>query len=102
MKQRACNVPIADRTTITAGVVDRLGNAEIVDLVISARRELARLVLQVLSCGDNVATQDALQLRNWAARPEDSMLPLEELAGRILSHDENAIPCSLPENEEDN
>jgi len=34
--------------------------------------------------GQRVPTHDALQLRNWANNPEDAMLPLEEIARRIL------------------
>jgi|ERR1700678_2043751 hypothetical protein len=50
----------------------------------SARAKLARLVLQMLACGDPVPAHDAFQLRNWAETPEDAMLTLEELALRIL------------------
>jgi hypothetical protein len=32
---------------------------------------------------------DAIQLRNWAVRPEDSVLTLEEIARRILGRDED-------------
>jgi hypothetical protein len=35
--------------------------------------------------GERVSTSDALQLRNWALRPEDSMLTLQEIAIRILN-----------------
>ena len=53
----------------------------------SPRVELARRVLETLVLGDRVSTSDALQLRNWALRPEDSMLTLEEIAIRILNDD---------------
>jgi hypothetical protein len=33
------------------------------------------------------AFQGVGQLRNWAIRPEDAMLSLEEIAYRILAHD---------------
>jgi|ERR1017187_7633251 hypothetical protein len=54
----------------------------------SSRAELARRVLENLAQGDSVSTQDALQLRNWAVRPEDSVLTLDEIAHRILCQDE--------------
>ena len=53
----------------------------------SPRVELARRVLETLVRGDRVSTSDALQLRNWALRPEDSMLTLQEIAIRILNDD---------------
>jgi hypothetical protein len=55
----------------------------------SARAELARRVLQMLSQGHSVPSHDALQLRNSAVDIEDAMLPLEEIARRILIRDEN-------------
>src|ERR1035438_8233584 len=45
----------------------------------SAKAELARRVLETLAQGHPVSTHDALQLRNWAVRPEDSVLTLEEI-----------------------
>ena len=51
----------------------------------SARTELARAVLQMLSAGQSVPTHLAVQLRNWAVCPEDSVLPLEEIAWHILA-----------------
>jgi hypothetical protein len=60
----------------------------------SARAQLARRVLRALaSSGESVSTHDALQLRNWAATPEDAMLPLREIALRILI-EENRKPRS--------
>lgn len=53
----------------------------------SPRVELARRVLETLVLGDRVSTLDAFQLRNWALRPEDSMLTLTEIAISILDHD---------------
>jgi hypothetical protein len=47
--------------------------------------ELARLVLQILKEGQSVSVDGALQLRNWSATPEDSMLPLDQIALRISS-----------------
>jgi len=55
----------------------------------SSRAELARRVLENLAQGDFVSTHDALQLRNWAVRPEDSLLTLDEIAHRILNQDED-------------
>jgi hypothetical protein len=42
----------------------------------------------MLKEGRFVPTHDALQLRNWAVRSEDAVLPLEEIARRILSREE--------------
>jgi len=50
----------------------------------SVRAELARLVLEMIREGKPVPVHNALQLRNWAVRPEDAILPLEEIARRIL------------------
>lgn len=50
----------------------------------SARTDLARRVLKALADGHPVPTHDALQLRNWAVRPEDILLPLEEIASGML------------------
>jgi hypothetical protein len=58
----------------------------------SPRVELARRVLAALVLGDYVPTIDAFQLRNWALRPEDSVLPLAEIAIRILEHEEGSTP----------
>jgi hypothetical protein len=41
----------------------------------------------MLTSGYTVPISDALQLRNWAATPEDAMLPLREVALRILSQE---------------
>ena len=60
----------------------------------SARAELARRVLEALDQGQGVPTQDALQLRNWAATPEDSMLTLQEIAQRILKAEGEDPPTS--------
>ena len=57
--------------------------------MLSARAELARRVLQVLSVGRSVSTQEALQLRNWAGTAEEAILPLEEIARRILMREGN-------------
>jgi len=54
----------------------------------SPRVELAHSVLKALSQGHRISMLDAFQLRNWALRPEDSTLPLAEIAIRILDHDE--------------
>jgi hypothetical protein len=55
----------------------------------SARTELAEFVLQVLREGQSVSVSDALRLRSWAVTPEDAMLPLEQIALRILQEEEN-------------
>ena len=55
----------------------------------SAKAELARRVLDNLAQRHLVSTRDAMQLRNWAVRPEDSVLTLEEIADRILYQDED-------------
>jgi len=52
--------------------------------------ELARRVLETLAQGSHVSTFDALQLRNCALRPEDSMVPLAEIAISILAHGEGS------------
>jgi hypothetical protein len=53
------------------------------------RAELASQVLNMITHGYPVTSHDALQLRNWAIRPDDAMLSLEEIAYRILAHDGN-------------
>jgi hypothetical protein len=58
----------------------------------SARAELAQRVLHMLKAGESVSSQDALQLRNWAVSSEDAVLPLEEIALRILSDESEADP----------
>jgi hypothetical protein len=55
----------------------------------SARAELARRILDTLVKGDTVSFNDAIQLRNWAVRPEDAMLPLEEIARSIMEEEDN-------------
>ena len=56
-------------------------------VTMSPKEELARRVLETLARGGLVSTEDALQLRNWAVRPEDSALSLAEIARRILEKD---------------
>ena len=56
----------------------------------SARAELARRILETLARGNPVPLNDAIQLRNWAVRPEDSLLPLAEIACCILEENPNA------------
>jgi hypothetical protein len=58
-------------------------------IVATVKLELAKRVLQMLANGHPVPALDAFQLRNWAATPEYAMLPLGEIAGRILSEEEN-------------
>jgi hypothetical protein len=59
------------------------------NLAVSARTILAHVVLQLLAEGPPVPTQEALQLRNSAVTPEDAMLPLRDIASRILRGEEN-------------
>jgi hypothetical protein len=54
----------------------------------SYRAELARLVLEILKQGFPVPAREAIQLRNWAAQPDDSILSLEDIATRILDQEE--------------
>jgi hypothetical protein len=51
--------------------------------------ELARRVLNMLAHGKPVPTHEAFQLRNWANKPEDALLSLEEIAWRILIQEES-------------
>jgi hypothetical protein len=55
----------------------------------SVRAAFARQVLEMLAHGQPVSPNDAIQLRNWAIRPEDAMLSLEEIAHRILNQEES-------------
>jgi len=57
--------------------------------MLSRKSELAQRVLTALTDGYEVPFVDAVQLRNWADCPEDSLLPLEEIARLILSTEEN-------------
>jgi CheY-like chemotaxis protein len=50
----------------------------------SSRAQLARRILEALARGETVSTDDAIQLRNWAARHEDTVLPLAEIARSSL------------------
>ena len=59
----------------------------------SARTELARQVLNLLTHGEPVPEHDAFQLRNWATQPDDAMLSLEEIAYRILKHQDHLPPA---------
>lgn len=56
----------------------------------SHRAQLARRVLEDLAHGNLVSFNGAIQLRNWAVRPEDIWLPLTEIACRILYQDDDA------------
>jgi len=38
----------------------------------------------MIACGVPVPVHDALQLRHWAILPEDSTLPLAEIAIKVL------------------
>jgi hypothetical protein len=54
----------------------------------SVRAQLSHHLLKVLARGQAVPEHDAIQLRNWAVRPEDTMLSLEEIARRIIDQEE--------------
>jgi hypothetical protein len=56
----------------------------------SARIQLATRVLETLAQGDSVSLNDAMQLRNWADRPKDSLRPLAEIARAILDRLEHS------------
>ena len=56
----------------------------------SAKIQLARRVLETLAQGDSVSLNDAIQLRNWAGCPEDSLLALAEIARAILDQEGNS------------
>jgi hypothetical protein len=45
--------------------------------------------LEMLAHGYGVPTPSAFLLHNWAVRPEDAVLPLEEIAPRVLNQEEN-------------
>ena len=53
----------------------------------SVRAKLARRVLETLAQGYTVSFDDAIRLRNWAIRPEDSLLSLVEIALGILDEE---------------
>jgi hypothetical protein len=55
----------------------------------SDRAKLARRILEDLAKGNSVSFHDAIQLRNWAVRPEDALLTLAEIAEGILDQEEN-------------
>lgn len=59
------------------------------------RVDLARRVVATLASGQRVPVLEAVQLRNWALRPEDSLLSLKdsllslkEIARRILGEED--------------
>jgi hypothetical protein len=56
----------------------------------SARIQLATRVLETLAQGDSVSLNDAMQLRNWADHPKDSLRPLAEIARAILDRLEHS------------
>jgi hypothetical protein len=56
-----------------------------------AKAELARHVLGRIRRGETLAPGEAIQLRNWAIRPGDAMLSLEEIACGILKLEERLI-----------
>jgi hypothetical protein len=54
------------------------------------RDELARQVLDLLAHCQHVPERDALQLRSWAVKPDEAMLSLQEIAYRILKHEDHS------------
>jgi len=56
----------------------------------SDKVQLAQRILDAISQGYAVSFDDAIHLRNAAATPEEAMLPLEEIAKRILNRAEKA------------
>jgi hypothetical protein len=63
----------------------------------SERAALAERVLKALMEGATVVVADALQLRAWAETPEDALLPLRDLASRILNIERRRKPISEQE-----
>jgi hypothetical protein len=47
-------------------------------------------ILDAIAHGDSVPLEDAIQLRNWADRPKDSLRPLAEIARAILDRLEHS------------
>jgi hypothetical protein len=54
---------------------------------VSPQAELARRVLNLLADGQQLSAAEATQLRMWAVRPEDTFLPLEDIANGILNEE---------------
>jgi hypothetical protein len=54
---------------------------------VSPQAELARRVLKLLAGGQPLSADDAVQLRIWSVRPEDTFLPLEDIARGILDQE---------------
>ena len=54
-------------------------------------------LLEMLARGYSVPFNDAIQLRNWAVRREDCLLPLAEIARGILDREEDPTRTQ-PEN----
>jgi hypothetical protein len=53
----------------------------------SPQAELARRVLMLLADGQQLSAAEAVQLRMWSVRPEDTFLPLENIAKGILDQE---------------
>ena len=53
----------------------------------SLQVELALRVLNLLGDGQRLSADEALQLRLWAVRPEDTFLPLKDIAKGILDQE---------------
>jgi hypothetical protein len=58
-------------------------------LPMSAKAKLARALLENIAQGRLRSVDDAIQVRDWAVCPEDSLLSLEEIAQRILDPEES-------------
>ena len=55
----------------------------------SAKIQLTRRVRETLAQGDSASFDDAIRLRNWVGCPEDSLLPLVDIARAILDREGN-------------
>jgi hypothetical protein len=53
------------------------------------RTALALRILEMLANGHVIPFYDAVQLRNWAVRPQDAILSLKEIADGILRQEGN-------------
>ena len=61
---------------------------------LSSQAELARRALNLLTSGQQLSADQAVQLRLWAVHPEDTFLPLEDIANGILAAESK--PSDLP------
>jgi hypothetical protein len=63
---------------LVAGTVSRPQTKDKEGVVMSARTELARLVLQTLKEGQVVSVNHALELRNWVVTPGEVQIPIKK------------------------